>query len=1225
MKRSIGRRILAIFLAGTLVWGLGFSAITPAALADDSQPAYVPGEVFTLADSLEEANEIAAGYGLELKSYAYCVAVFSASDPEATVRQSQRARSSLPKLSLNRLYQLFETTPATPSAIAMPNYTVQAFDFPLQYHHAEMETELAWGLSTGEGVLVAVIDTGIDTDHPEFAGRISADSYNAHTNEIGLAHVEDTNGHGTHVAGIIAANDGGDSVSGIAPDVELLVISAINPTTHQFDTASMIEGINYAVANGADIINISFGGYGAPIDEEEDAIQAAVAAGVTIICAVGNDKLNYAAYPAAYEDAIAVSGLGMIGGTLQFDASYSNYGAEIDISAPGTDVYSTAIGGGYGTRKGTSMAAPNVVGVAALIKSINPDYTPADIRAALCNTAADKGTIGLDERYGWGAVNAYAAVNRPVIDTKDLDDGVCGILYNQTLVATGGMPIVWSCQEGLPPGTTLSPEGILSGEPGEAGTFIFTVKATNGAGNDTAEFSVTISKAAQTAPAAPTQAEKSASSVTLTEIIGAEYGVSTAPGVWQDEALFEGLSPNTTYYFFARMKETATHSASPESLGLEVTTAKLAGVPAPDLNYDISEGDFPKTVTIALVTGAEYSFDSGTGTSWGDNNTYISSEDEDIVIAIRIKETDTHEASQPAFRTVNTATQTQAPPDAFKLTYDGVNDETYIVTIPETSGAEYSFDGTTWSGTSTKSGALPGDTVTGYKRMASKPGYYASADTSDTITLPLFQVKKPTASPNGSTFSGTQSVTLASATTDAIIYYTTDGSTPSDSGTPYTGAFTLSATATVKAIAVKANMADSEILSITFKLQTPIIGGGGGTAPPDTTLPVNDGLVSVSYTQSGGDVTINLDSAEIKEIIGKPQAGKAVFDLSEISDATSAILPAKALTELANADLGLGIYLPRGTVALDESALSDIAAQIGGANTSFTVKTVDVSGLNTKQREPIKDGDLVFDISITSANTEIHNFDGLITVSIPYAGKTPVAVWFLSDGGELEKLECTYSNGNVIFSLPHLSLYVLGYDPEAELAPWLDNPFIDAVEGNWFLNDVKYVFTKGLFNGTSATTFSPQSTMTRGMVVTVLWRMDGEPLIPDVETYSDFTDVAEDSYYELAVAWAAKYGLVKGYGNSLFGPDDAVTREQLATILWNYAKMSGIDVSIGEDTNILSYEDAFDISEYAVSALQWACGAGIINGTPDGYLNPQGNATRAEVAAVLHRFMETAL
>ena len=83
-----------------------------------------------------------------------------------------------------------------------------------------------------------------------------------------------------------------------------------------------------------------------------------------------------------------------------------------------------------------------------------------------------------------------------------------------------------------------------------------------------------------------------------------------------------------------------------------------------------------------------------------------------------------------------------------------------------------------------------------------------------------------------------------------------------------------------------------------------------------------------------------------------------------------------------------------------------------------------------------------------------------------------------------------------------------------------------------------------------------------------------------------------------------------------------MTREQLATILWNYAKLSKIDVSVGEDTNILSYADAFDISEYAIAAFQWACGAGVINGTPDGYLNPQGNATRAEVAAVLHRFCE---
>ena len=108
-----------------------------------------------------------------------------------------------------------------------------------------------------------------------------------------------------------------------------------------------------------------------------------------------------------------------------------------------------------------------------------------------------------------------------------------------------------------------------------------------------------------------------------------------------------------------------------------------------------------------------------------------------------------------------------------------------------------------------------------------------------------------------------------------------------------------------------------------------------------------------------------------------------------------------------------------------------------------------------------------------------------------------------------------------------------------------------------------------------------------------------------------------------AVRWATSEGVVTGYGNGLFGTNDPITREQLDTMLWRYAQTEGYDVSVGEDTNILSYADAFTVSEYAVSALQWACGAGIISGTGDGStLTPQGEATRAQAATVLMRFCE---
>ena len=182
-------------------------------------------------------------------------------------------------------------------------------------------------------------------------------------------------------------------------------------------------------------------------------------------------------------------------------------------------------------------------------------------------------------------------------------------------------------------------------------------------------------------------------------------------------------------------------------------------------------------------------------------------------------------------------------------------------------------------------------------------------------------------------------------------------------------------------------------------------------------------------------------------------------------------------------------------------------------------------------------------------------------------------------------------------------------------------PFTDVRGDDWFYDDVAYVYENGLMNGTSETTFSPYISTTRGMIVTILYRMEGRPAVFEA---CPFTDVKAGAYYERAIVWAAENGIVKGYGNGCFGPDDQITREQMAAILYRYAKNRGLDVSVGENTNILSYDDALDISEYAVPAMQWACGAQIIHGA-DGRLTPGAKATRAQVAAILHRFCENVL
>lgn len=178
--------------------------------------------------------------------------------------------------------------------------------------------------------------------------------------------------------------------------------------------------------------------------------------------------------------------------------------------------------------------------------------------------------------------------------------------------------------------------------------------------------------------------------------------------------------------------------------------------------------------------------------------------------------------------------------------------------------------------------------------------------------------------------------------------------------------------------------------------------------------------------------------------------------------------------------------------------------------------------------------------------------------------------------------------------------------------------FNDVSANDWFASAVDYVTGKGMMNGTADNTFSPKANTTRGMVVTVLYRLENQPST----SAASFTDVASGAYYANAVAWANANGIVSGYGSGKFGPNDKVTREQLAAILYRYAQYKKYDVSVGEDTNILSYDDAQSISSYAIPAIQWACGAGVVTGKSGSKLDSKGNATRAEVAAMLMRFCE---
>jgi hypothetical protein len=231
-------------------------------------------------------------------------------------------------------------------------------------------------------------------------------------------------------------------------------------------------------------------------------------------------------------------------------------------------------------------------------------------------------------------------------------------------------------------------------------------------------------------------------------------------------------------------------------------------------------------------------------------------------------------------------------------------------------------------------------------------------------------------------------------------------------------------------------------------------------------------------------------------------------------------------------------------------------------------------------------------------------------------------VYYLNDEGNLEAMPTTYDpvTGTVTFTTTHLSLYVIGY---SEAAAW-ENPFADVKTTDWFYESVHFVTTHdpALFGGTSATTFAPNTPMTRAMLVTVLYSLAGRPAVTDENPFTDLTQ----SWYQDAVIWAAQNGIVAGVGPGRFAPDAHITRQDVAVILAQYMAWAGIEVPLTKEIRI--FADEAQIADYAKNAIQMMNKLDVIGGIGTdekgaAIINPQGNATRAQVAAMLNQFVKT--
>lgn len=264
----------------------------------------------------------------------------------------------------------------------------------------KIDADLAWGITKGTGVKVAILDTGIDLKHPDLKENIKG-GYNA----LNPARPpSDGNGHGTHVAGIVAARDNDIGVVGVAPEASLYAVKVLSNGGFGW-LSDIIEGLDWAARNGMQVVNMSFGSSSGN-DTFHEAIANASYAGVTLVAAAGNGYGGPVIYPAAYPEVVAVSA------TTESDAiaSFSSVGPEVDLAAPGQSIYSTYKNGSYATLSGTSMASPHIAGSAALVIASGKASTPTGVQTRLEGTAVDLGPPGKDIYYGAGRVNAYAAV-----------------------------------------------------------------------------------------------------------------------------------------------------------------------------------------------------------------------------------------------------------------------------------------------------------------------------------------------------------------------------------------------------------------------------------------------------------------------------------------------------------------------------------------------------------------------------------------------------------------------------------------------------------------------------------------------------------------------------------------------------------------------------------------------------------------------------------------------
>ena len=408
-------------------------------------------------------------------------------------------------------------------------------------------------------------------------------------------------------------------------------------------------------------------------------------------------------------------------------------------------------------------------------------------------------------------------------------------------------------------------------------------------------------------------------------------------------------------------------------------------------------------------------------------------------------------------------------------------------------------------------------------------------------------------------------------------------------------------------------------------------GGGGSSTSANKNELIDVGSGSITAIVKGQEAEISATEKEISQIVHDTESsGSVELDISELSVSVASI-PQNLITALHDSEAvsTLSIKTSHGSMVIDTAVLNTIANALENENDSINlgIETIDVNDIPSTQRYPIANvmNSAVFvtlSASVTHRDTngnlldteQLHELGGNVTISVPYEqpanmeGRQIIACYF-GENGAITYFPARYENGIVTFETSHFSQFGVFASQAAA--------FTDINLDAWYMTEVEFAMANKFMSGYGDGRFAPDAPLSRAMLAQILYNMAGKPRVANCV----FVDVPSGAWYYDAVTWAAANGIVGGYGNGLFGPNDPITREQLATMLYRYEQSQG-GVFVNDWGFLLDYPDRDKVSGYAYEALCWCTMNGIITGMDGGTLNPQGTATRAQAAVMLMRFVQ---